>query len=280
MTTASTWLGALRRRWVFPGLGDARPGRRATYTWFDLDRQPPATADARSAIEVLLEHPPRADGLDDDDAVRRADGEGLDAILAGDAVGPLPPSFERFIREREPRRRIRSVTACFLDLGEHAVHVDEGPGHLIHFLSDQQWVVHWLVFVPHDSGPSPVLASTSGYGLPSYSDAPPEFRVKANHWEDEDARTVVCADSIDEFLIRFFLENEAWRIANGRMATAEAPIPAVMAYLEAVRMRNELPAPGSSEASGRLNARTATRLPGFGAPPRARSTRPPGAHST
>jgi hypothetical protein len=49
---------------------------------------------------------------------------------------------------------VRSCTACYLDLGDLLVPV---AGHaaddawLIHFLSDQQWVMHWLLYADHDS---------------------------------------------------------------------------------------------------------------------------------
>ena len=74
-------------------------------------------------------------------------------------------------------------------------------GWLIHFLSDQQWVLHWLLFVGTD-GSEAVLVTESPLGF-----------------EDERASTSVdeatldggvCASSFSEFLYRFWIENEIW----------------------------------------------------------------------
>jgi hypothetical protein len=165
-----------------------------------------------SAIALLLEAPPAADGLSDDEAIRPASSEQLDALLDGVEIGRLPPSLDRFIRDPEPRRRIRSVTACYLDLGEVVVPVD-GGGVLLHILSDQQWVLHWLVFVAPDGSGGPVVVTSVPFGFPSAGDGPPRFDPRVADPELPDL-PAVCADSVDEFLIRFWLENEAWHAVN------------------------------------------------------------------
>jgi hypothetical protein len=230
------WLDRLPRTWVFPDLGELRPSpdpRPATYVWWPLDGLPPVGLRGRSAIVLLLAHAPADDAIGDEEAVGSVDGAALDAILGvGERVG-VPGSLDRVVRDPEPRRRIRSVTACFLDLGEELVPV-EGGGWLLHLVSDQQWVVHWLVLLTREAGPGPVIASTIPFGFPFAGDAPRSFdRTTAADQSVE--RTVVCADSIDEFLARFFLENEAWRAAHPGYGGRYERSPEVEAYIAALR---------------------------------------------
>jgi hypothetical protein len=56
----------------------------------------------------------------------------------------LPDSFAAFIGSPAPASRIRSGTGCYLDFADHPVPAADG-GVIMHFLSDQQWVVHWLL---------------------------------------------------------------------------------------------------------------------------------------
>lgn len=230
------WLDGLPRAWVFPDLGDLRPapnGRAATYVWWPLDRLPPVGLRGRSAIELLLAHEAHGDAIGDEDAVRSVDGATLDAILGvGERVG-VPESLDRFVRDPEPRRRIRSVTACFLDLGEELVPV-AGGGWLLHLVSDQQWVVHWLVLLTRETGPGPVIASTIPFGFPVAGDAPRSFDPMTAAGQSVE-RTVVCAGSADEFLARFFLENEAWRAAHPGYGGGYERSPDVESYIAALR---------------------------------------------
>jgi hypothetical protein len=113
---------------------------------------------------------------------------------------PLPSSFRTFIGSPQPRRRVRSCTDCYLDLAEFVVPV-AGGGWLVHFLSDSQWVLHWLLYVDADREAVVV------------TDAPVGFEV-----EDETIRFfdpgsddgAVCARSFSEFVYRWWIENELW----------------------------------------------------------------------
>ena len=74
----------------------------------------------------------------------------------------VPPEFVRFVVDRNPRRHLRSATACEFDLGDHSVEV---PGRrLIHFLSDSQWVLHWLLFAG-DTGAQAVVTTAYPVGF-------------------------------------------------------------------------------------------------------------------
>ena len=100
---------------------------------------------------------------------------------------------------------MRSCTACYLDLGNFPVKVT-GGGRLIHFLSDQQWVRHWLLYLG-DDGAEAVVSTYDPYGFELGDDeeleAPDRFQPGA-------ADALLCADSFSEFLYRFWIENEIW----------------------------------------------------------------------
>ena len=124
----------------------------------------------------------------------------LDALLRGVAV-QLPPAFRSFISEPEPRTRIRSATACYLDLAQFPVDV-AGGGSLIHFLSDQQWVLHWLLYVGAD-GSEAVVVTESAFAFEADGE-------RFDQWDPADGGMSVCAESFSEFLYRFWIENEIW----------------------------------------------------------------------
>jgi hypothetical protein len=234
MATVPGPLAGLPRRWWFPGLGTLRPEpSRRTYTAWDLDGQPAIALDGAGALDVLDRWPEVAGHVTDEEAVRPMDDAGLDALLASAVTaGPLPATLEAFIRDPAPRRRIRSVTACFLDLGEALVPVD-GGGALVHVLTDQQWVLHWLAFVPPGGGDGPVVVTSVPFGFPDGLEAPARFDPGAADPELPEL-PAICADSFDEFLLRFALENEAWRRVNG-IAAGDPPTPELEAYLAALR---------------------------------------------
>jgi len=131
---------------------------------------------------------------------RGATASELIALIRDRAV-ELPRAFRTFIGDPEPRTRVRSATACYLDLGEFVVDVADG-GVLIHFMSDQQWILHWLLYV----GPAGAEAVT-------VTDVPFGFEAEGRRFESFDPRAhegSVCAESFAEFLYRFWIENEIW----------------------------------------------------------------------
>lgn len=121
----------------------------------------------------------------------------LGQLVAGTGC-EVPDALVILARERSIQQRIRSCTLCYFDLGDRLVSV-AGGGHLIHFLSDQQWVMHWLVY----SGPGPhgcVIATTEPLGFDD--DDGPHFELRAT------TDAIVCAASLSEFIYRFWIENE------------------------------------------------------------------------
>jgi hypothetical protein len=76
-------------------------------------------------------------------------------------------------------------------------------GLLVHFLSDSQWVCHWLLY----SGPGgeAVVVSHDPLGFELGED---EVTLRELSSATMDAS--VCAESFSEFLYRFWIENEIW----------------------------------------------------------------------
>jgi len=194
-----------------------REGSRfGTYSSFALSSLPPIGRRLDPNLEWLRGEASVTGSLADRDPGdpeprRVASAYELESMVEGTGV-MVPPAFEMFIGSRELQSRIASVTACYLDLADEVVALPDG-GHAIHFLSDQQWILHWLLFVGRD-GSQAVIATEEGLGFRyrDPEDLPTTLRPET---------AAVCADSFSEFLYRFWLENELWRAlspgANGTL---------------------------------------------------------------
>src|SRR4051812_40129817 len=135
-------LSQLPRDWwgiELPGYREPR-AESATYSEFGSDL-PPIERVLDNQLAWLIGEPEVPGSLGEDDPTskptRPASEDELTDLLAGSGL-ELPSSFARFITDRAPRSRVRSCTACYLDLGDALVPAPGGS--LIHFLSDQQWV--------------------------------------------------------------------------------------------------------------------------------------------
>jgi catechol 2,3-dioxygenase-like lactoylglutathione lyase family enzyme len=113
------------------------------------------------------------------------------------------------------QRKMRSYTGCYFDLGDKAVATEAG-GTLVHLVSDQQWVRHWLVLVAPD-GSSPVLSTTLPLAFDlGEDDSAGEEPIPDVVPLDGSLDLTISADSVEEFLYRFWIENEiAFRAADG-----------------------------------------------------------------
>ena len=198
-------LSSLPRAWWSTDLPGFRehPKPFATYSAFTYPDLPPIRRLLDPDLGWLREQAvvPRSLGdTDPNDPVpeRRANAAELRALVAETQIA-LPPSFEVFVADPEPRRRVRSATACYLDLGQFVVDVADG-GSMLHFLSDQQWILHWLLYVG-DDGSEAVVVSETALGLEA------DEQRFARFDPARDAATV-CAESFSEFLYRFWIDNE------------------------------------------------------------------------
>lgn len=78
------------------------------------------------------------------------------------AAVPVPPAFTRFMSFSTLQERVRSATACFLDLASAPVPIP-GGGHLLRFLADQQGCLYWHLYVTGDGTDHAVICSTERY---------------------------------------------------------------------------------------------------------------------
>jgi hypothetical protein len=131
----------------------------------------------------------------------------LDRLLvhAGQLGLKLPAPFVRFMGSPALQQRVPSCTACYFDLPERIVQSPAGDGgYLIRFLNDQQDVLFWFLYL-NPKGEHCVVASWI-----KFDDEPLPAEVVAVAKRD----TFFCGPSFEEFLYRFWLENEIWFAAD------------------------------------------------------------------
>ena len=209
-------LPGLPRGWwgiELPGYRKALAGV-ATYSRHAANL-PPIERELDDELELLRAQPPVSESIAgaaaSPEPTRPATRGELRALLGRNDLA-LPRSFSTFIGDTEARKRVRSCTACYLDLADSLV-AAPGGGHLIHFLSDQQWVLHWLLYVGRD-GNEAVVSTEIPYGFDT-PEAPSRFELLPT-------AGVVCAESFAEFLYHFWIENEIWFALAG---PADEPRP-------------------------------------------------------
>jgi hypothetical protein len=221
-SSAADALKGLRRSWWFCGLEGLRPVRGyVTYDEFDLDDQPDVGRpdESLSWLETQPEH--ARWNIYDSDAMpqRRVTTAALAELVPSQIA--LPAALTEFAARPELQRRIRSATGCYLDLGDFLARTAHEGGHLLHLVSDQQWIRHWLVYLD-DVGNESVVTTTEpvGFELPEdeeWEPLPPEAIPLDSSFDLQ-----VCADSVAEFLFRFWVENELYFSKGSRKSPAEA----------------------------------------------------------
>jgi hypothetical protein len=98
---------------------------------------------------------------------------------------------------------------------------------LIHFLSDQQWVLHWLLYLGPD-GSEAVVVSPEPIGFGDGENLSP----RPVDLGAAQAVLAVCSDSFEEFLYRFWIENELFFGLAVDAMPFEALPPDLRAYAE------------------------------------------------
>ncbi len=111
----------------------------------------------------------------------------------------LPADFLRFMESVALQRHMRSCTDCLFDLSAELVVSPRGGGYLVRFLADSQGCVFWYLYISEKG--CAVVTSPDFYG------------AEEEQWQEEPgdpAKIVFCAESFEEFICRFWLENEIW----------------------------------------------------------------------
>lgn len=144
----------------------------------------------------------------------------------------LPPAFLALMRTPTLQRRIRSCTACFVDVAAEPVRSPVGDGYLVRFLADQQGCLYWYLYLTADGRDHAVVCSADFYGSED------TYEAEEGDGTEPDA-IVFCGESFETFLCRYWLENEIWFADND-----DAPMPDVAA--EYIRRYREFNAGGQS----------------------------------
>src|SRR5579884_1809700 len=198
---------SLPRVWWFPKLNGFRSNDSGTYIRYPLEQQPKIPTFPHP-LSWLEQEPEKADwAIDQGDPGQQTQLLTLGGLEEVAGRLPLPCSLRIFASRTELQRRIGSVTACYLDLGDVLTPTTVDGGHLIHLLSDQQWCRHWLVYLDSAGNEAVVTSAIPiGFDLPADWTARPPKVIPLDGSFDLD----LCADSVSEFLYRFWIENELW----------------------------------------------------------------------
>lgn len=209
------------RAWWFANLPGHRthPDPYLTYYRFALDEQPSIGHHLNGDLAWLEARPSFEEwAITQDENGAHTRVQALPALEKLLAHRPVDPVFKMFIGRADLQRKVRSFTGCYLDLGDIVVPIDNTGDALVHFLSDQQWSRHWLVCC----GEGPRMGTVYSADLP--------YGFDTSGWGEEDpmptstpaafAGLEVCADSFEEFLYRFWVENEvAFAVTENREIT-------------------------------------------------------------
>jgi hypothetical protein len=192
------------------------PGYReslGTYTLYSYEALPPIQETLDDGFAWLKAHPEWQASISEY-AYSQQGGASVQE-LQGQAGVTLPAVFHTFMASKELRRRVRSCTDCYLELGDRPVRTAGAtPGYLIHFLSDSQWVLHWFLFVG-DDGQETVVVSPYPYGMKGdESDEEMVAFYQRDGIDLAEEEIWFCAASFNEFIYRFWLENEIWFAAE------------------------------------------------------------------
>ena len=113
----------------------------------------------------------------------------------------LPQSFLKLMRDADLQARIRSNTGCFLDVVDAPVPSPVGAGALVRFLADSQGCISWYLYIPTGTLDHAIVSS------PEFYDPSGE---RLHDGEPDYAALVFSAESFEQFICRFWIENEIW----------------------------------------------------------------------
>ncbi len=211
----------LRRAWVTIGVpGTAHP-ESSTYVIYPSEGLPalPAALSQgdglgwlRNLAAIDLGMAPNAWSYSSTPLSR----EGVEGLLhsaqTGVAFEQLPADLQAFASETTMVHRLFSATDAYVDAGERLEQVP--GGHLLHLVSDSQWVGHWLAFIG-DDGSTGVVYSPKPLGYLEEQDDDDEerdFRADEPVW---------VADSVAEFIWRWWADNHAFAVENPEISPSQ-----------------------------------------------------------
>lgn len=182
--------------WYGQSLGEFRSGH-STYECYPPAELPPLRVPLTGTFDWLRAAPEHSSSVAPNYEQTAA---ALACLLTANATG-LPLEFVEFFRSPPLWRRIRSCTNCYLRLDSTAVGIRDGSGALIRFLSDSQDCKHWHLWLSPCGTRHSVVAT---YRFTGSEHA--HLKDRLPHPRD----ITTCAASFEEFVYRFWLENELW----------------------------------------------------------------------
>ncbi len=180
--------------WFGPDLGQVRCNNGNCYPPEDL---PPIRQQLNGTFDWLQAAPEHCHSIAPDPALIAT---ALDGLLAAKRVH-LPVEFLNFFRAPTLWRKIRSCKDRCLDLDSIAVGIRGGRGSLVRFLSESQGCKTWSLFASSGDSSHAVVATYFFMGSAS-----PNSETELPHPKD----ITICAGSFEEFIYRFWMENELW----------------------------------------------------------------------
>jgi hypothetical protein len=215
------------------GLGELRPDV-GTYGRYSFERLPPLPFPLSGDFAWLAAAPAQRHNI------RTKYGAEIAGALqflreSAESVGvPLPEAFTKFMGAPSLQERIRSTTDCYLDLCPELIRSPLGGGWLVHFLADSQGCLFWYLYLTADGSDHAIVSSPDFYSTALEQLDEEESDSDDDAWEEQepDPRAIsFCAGSFEEFLGRFWLENEI-RLTHWR----KTPMPeAGHQYIEQYR---------------------------------------------
>lgn len=120
----------------------------------------------------------------------------------------LPRAFVRFMRNSQLHRRVPTCTNCGLDLSDAIVDCPwEEPAYALRFLQDSQSCVMWYLLLRPRMDTAVVA---SHYFLEPDIFVEMEYEDEGMTYERAFANLYLCADTFQEFIYRFWIENSIW----------------------------------------------------------------------
>ena len=194
----------LKKAWVFSDIEGVREVEEGgTYYIFEYDKLPPIEINLDNEFNWLRPH---SEYLSEEDW--SYDFKEQLEILQKDAKSKglvIPKNFIEFMGTSDLLRRIRSNTDCYFELGDYIAEIPNTNGlYFLHFLSDSQYCRLWYLCLDKE-GNNCIVSSYKVYG-----------HIEDPHEEEDDdddnEYTVdyFCAPTFNDFIYRFWIENEIW----------------------------------------------------------------------
>lgn len=184
-------LSELPKGWIFTDIEGVRDiDEMSTYNYFQYEKLPPITIsldDDFAWLEQELSY-----GNETRSFVEKI--HSFQAQVA-DLGLTLPQGFLHFMQDSDLHKKIQSNTACYFEMGDF---IEEINGlYLIQFLSDSQYCSLWYLCLDKE-GNHAVICSPNVYGQKNYKE---KFTEEIG---------LYVAGSFNEFIYRFWIENEIW----------------------------------------------------------------------